>query len=199
MNALRFSTLAEISATRDLIDVFGGYNHNIRIKDGEFFDMENLTSSYYPVLSPRDKRGIYSTYTDNTDNPTEHHFNGLADKDCLCYVDRNTLYIDNYPIAGLTLTDTPKQLISMGAYIIVMPDKKYINTKDFTDCGDIEATFVSTTSDTVNYSMCRLDGSDFEKIPQTCHCGNIYNSGHNYPDHRYIYACSSVAPYNPAL
>ena len=49
-----------------MVDVFKGYNHNLRIGDGEFFDMKNMTSDHYPVLSPRGKRGLYAS----PNNPT---------------------------------------------------------------------------------------------------------------------------------
>jgi hypothetical protein len=137
--------------SRNTIDVFGGYNHNLRIGDGEFFDMKNLTSSYYPVLSPRNKRGVYAT----PNSPQ-----GLISKDALCYVDGTKLYINKKEVEGLVLTDTPKQLVSMGAYLIIMPDKKYVNTKDFTDMGSIEASFNSDKEIlTVKYEMCKVDGT----------------------------------------
>ena len=158
---MRYSTITEIATSRDMIDVFRGYNHNIRIGESEFYDMKNLTSSYYPVLSPRNKRGIYEYPASETE--VIHSPNGLISKDAWCYVDGTTLYINKLPVAGLTLTDTPKQLISMGAYIIIMPDKKYVNTKDLSDCGSIEAAF--TSSSTVTYSMCKADGSDYGKTP----------------------------------
>ena len=44
---MNYPTLIETEKTREVIDVFGGYNHNLRINDGEFYDMENLTSTYY--------------------------------------------------------------------------------------------------------------------------------------------------------
>ncbi len=40
----------EIAQSRSVVDVFGGYNHNLRISDGEFYDMKNLTPSYYPCF-----------------------------------------------------------------------------------------------------------------------------------------------------
>ena len=58
------------------------------------------------------------------------------------------------------LNDEPKQLISMGAYVIIMPDKKYINTLDMTDFGDIEATFTTTTD--VTFSLCTINGETYE-------------------------------------
>ena len=131
-------TLNELPTSRQMIDVFAGYNHNLRIGDTEFYDMQNMTSTYYPVLSPRGQRGVYA-YPEGS--ITEHKINGLISKDALCYVDGTTLYINNHPVTGLVLSDTPKQMVSMGAYLIIMPDKVYVNTKDITEYGNIEATF----------------------------------------------------------
>ena len=150
-----YSTLQEIEQQRDIIDAFGGYNHNLRINDGEFYEMRNLTSTYFPVLSPRNTRGTY-IYPDGSEDG--HSPNGLVSKDALCYADGTTFYVNNAPITGLILTDTKKDLISMGAYVIIMPDKKYVNTADLT-YGDIEATF--TTTESVNYSLCDIDGEEY--------------------------------------
>lgn len=150
--------LNEMAASRQMIDVFAGYNHNLRIGDTEFYDMQNMTSTYYPVLSPRGQRGVYA-YPEGSG--TEHKINGLISKDALCYVDGTKLYINNNEVAGLVLSDTPKQLVSMGAYIVIMPDKVYVNTKDFTDIGNIEATFTTTTP--VTYEMCKVDGTAYDK------------------------------------
>lgn len=148
---MKYPTLTEMPTSRNTLDVFGGYNHNLRIGEGEFYDMKNLTSSYYPVLSPRNKRGVYAT----PNSPQ-----GLISKDALCYVDGTKLYINKEEVAGLVLTDSPKQLVSMGAYIIIMPDKKYVNTKNLTDFGSIEASFPSTEDPiTVTYEMCKVDGT----------------------------------------
>lgn len=154
---MRYSTLNEIPSTRSGIDIFAGYNHNIRIGEGEFYDMKNLTSDNFPILSPRKKRGIYQ-YPSTGD----HSPNGLIAKDALCYVDGTKLYINNYEITGFDLTDTPKQLVSMGAYIIIFPDKKYINTLDYSDKGNIEATYTSVS--TVSYEMCNIDGAPYTNV-----------------------------------
>jgi hypothetical protein len=149
---MKYPTLTEMPTSRNTLDVFGGYNHNLRIGEGEFYDMKNLTSSYYPVLSPRNKRGVYAT----PNSP-----NGLISKDALCYVDGTKLYINKNEVVGLVLADSPKQLVSMGAYIIIMPDKKYVNTKDLADFGSIEASFPSEEGQTVTatYEMCKVDGT----------------------------------------
>ena len=60
--------------------------------------------------------------------------------------------------AGLTLTDSHKQLVSMGAYLVIFPDKKYINTADLTEFGSLENTVVTT--ETVIFSLCTGDGTE---------------------------------------
>ena len=81
--------LNEIPTSRDMLDTFLGYNHNLRIGNGEFFDMENMTSSHYPILSPRGKRGVYLS----PDNPQ-----GLIAKDTLCFVDGTDFVMNEYRV-----------------------------------------------------------------------------------------------------
>ena len=47
----------------------------------------------------------------------------------------------------------------MGAYVIIMPDKKYVNTKDITDYGNLEAEF--TTQATTTFEICKIDGDSY--------------------------------------
>lgn len=153
--------LPEITVSRDLIETFGGYNHNLRIADGEFYDMKNLTSSYFPLVSPRKPRGVYCE--------TENIPVGLIEKDALCYamVSNGNLYFvmngNNYDL-GLTTIDknTERSLISMGAFVIVMPDKKYINTVNTEDKGNIEAKYESAENDKVTFELCKIDGTSYD-------------------------------------
>ena len=145
-----FPKLKELPTQRQMVEVFKGYNHNLRIGDGEFFDMKNLVSDYYPVLAPRGMRGVYAS----PEAP-----GGMIAKDALCYIDGNDFVMNGYPIDMGLNDEGPKQLISMGAYVIIMPDKKYINTADLTDFGNIEAEYKSTAA--VSFTLCKLDGSEY--------------------------------------
>ena len=131
---MKLPILAELNTTRNMIDVFKGYNHNLRISEGEFYDMQNLTSDYYPVLSPRNKRGIYA-YGEN--------INAVIGKDHLVYVDGDSIVFNGVRV-NMGLSTGQKTLVPFGAYIIVMPDKKYINTTNFEDYGNIESSFYSS-------------------------------------------------------
>lgn len=46
----------QISKNKNYINVFGGYNHNPRISESEFYDMKNMTADNYPVLCVRNER-----------------------------------------------------------------------------------------------------------------------------------------------
>ena len=151
-----YPTLKESYTYQQVTEIFQGYNHNLKIEDGEFYDMENLTSYYYPFLANRGKRGIVSTL----EKP-----NGLLAKSKLAYVDGSRLIYDGEDItsylteAGCTIADSEKQLVSMGAYIVIFPDKLYINTENYTDCGSIDAEF--STAEAVSYSLCKADGTAY--------------------------------------
>ena len=151
---MRYPQLKELPTTREMVDVFRGYNHNLRISNGEFFNMKNMTSDHYPVLSPRGKRGVYA-------KPASPQ--ALLAKEVLCYVDGADFVMGAKRIAMELSTehaDNPKQLVSMGAYVIIMPDKKYINTANVEDRGNIESMF--DTFGDVTFTLCRPDGSAYE-------------------------------------
>lgn len=149
---MRLAQLLDNNPTRSMVDVFAGYDHNIRIQDNSFYDMENLTSKYYPTVSPRDKR--YMKWQDTTG----HRPNALLVKDQLIYIDNGKLYIGDTEVQGLTVNSPAKyqHLVSFGAYVIIFPDKKYVNTKNPSDYGSLEASWSS--SGTVTYEMCNLEG-----------------------------------------
>lgn len=143
---MRYPKLTELKTHRQVVDVFGGYNHTLHLGDREFYDMKNMSSDCYPILAPRVRRGLYAA---------PERCTGLLAKEKLCYVDGGDFVVgqERYP---LDLNGEPKQLISMGAYVIILPDKKYLNTADPEDRGSIEASFHTTQS--VTFTPCGADG-----------------------------------------
>jgi hypothetical protein len=53
-----------------------------------------------------------------------------------------------------------KDLVSMGAYIIVMPDRMYVNTSDLTDYGSIDSAY--SFSGDVTLTPARVDGTELD-------------------------------------
>ena len=140
---------------RLVTDAFAGYNHNLKIADGEFYDTENLSTAHCPMLSSRPKRAVL--------NRSFSDLRAIIAKEALCWVDGGTLFVNGAatPLTGLQ-TQRETQLVSMGAYICVFPDAKYYNTMDPADYGSMGARWTYTGR--VGYSMCREDGSVYETV-----------------------------------
>ncbi len=153
---MEYPTLNVKQKHRQMSDAFRGYNHNLRIGDGEFFDMKNMTSDHYPVMAPREARGTY----------VEGNINGIIAKDTLCYVDGTAFVIGEDRVEmelSVEEIDCPKQLVSMGSYVVIMPDKKYINTIKSGgeyEYGNIEAT--AAVKDDVEFRLCTITGDAYE-------------------------------------
>lgn len=132
---------------------WGGYNHNLRISEGESYDEKNLSSDEFPILAPRKARGVYA-------KPAACQ--GLIEKDSLCWVDGSKFVLNGHQIEmnlSIREADCPKKLIGMGSYVVILPDKKYINTQDETDWGNIEADW---QGEAVHLALCRGDGEQIE-------------------------------------
>lgn len=95
---------------------FGGYTHTLSAENGDIWDMKNLTGDYYPLLSPRARRWICRT----VEKP-----NGLYAHDGLYWVDGTGFYADG--VLKGEVTDGHKRFTSLGAYIVILPDRKYYN------------------------------------------------------------------------
>ena len=153
---MQFPTLTEQGQSREMISTFAGYDHNRSIAANAFYDMKNMSSDGYPLLQSRARRGVVR----QMETPQ-----GILAKDAMAWADGGKLYYNGAEIVGLTLTEGEKQLVSMGAYLLIWPDKKYLNTKDLTDFGSLEASYES--SGTVTYLLSGADGSPLSKVSAT--------------------------------
>lgn len=154
---MKLPKLKQLPVSRQTLEVFGGYNHNLRIGDGEFYEMENMTSAHYPVLSPRAPRGRL-----------DQSAQALVSSHGLCRVENRRFYLPDGTDAGVTLDYGEKQLVTMGAYVIVLPDKVWINISDSGEdqrSGPIEATF-SASGGNFLFQPCRADGTVYENISE---------------------------------
>ena len=137
-------------AERVVTDVFAGYRRKARIGDGEFYNTKNLTSAYYPLLGNRKKRARVRTMTAP---------GGVLAKEKLAFAEDGTLWYDGKKTAVTGLAPGRKQLVSMGAVIVIFPDKVYYNTADPADHGSLEAEYRSAGA--VEYALCREDGTPY--------------------------------------
>lgn len=153
---MRFPKLQEVTRYREITSVFGGYNHQISCEEGQFFNMKNMTSKYFPVLSPRQNRGIVKTFA---------YPQGILDKEDLWWIDNKVLYRNGAEVKlnGITLTDeNPKTLAKMGAYIVIMPDKIWCKSND--DGLNLECGYMENKTEVkgVTFTICEASGKSIE-------------------------------------
>jgi len=145
-----FSPLREERLTRYTVSRFLGLDRRERSEAGSFARMENCCSDGYPALQVRPRRGLCGQLRAPA---------GLTGGQNPIWVDGSTLYVAGSAV-GAVLTEGDKQLVTMGAYLLVFPDKLWVNLTDLSDFGSMENTTV--TSSTVSARLCRADGTPYE-------------------------------------
>ncbi len=138
---------------RSVTDVFAGYNHRPRIGDGEFYNTQNMTTACFPLLANRRRRGLVRRLTAP---------GGILAKEKLALIENGALWYGGEETGLRGLAPGEKQMVSMGAYLCIFPDKLYFNTADPSDYGSMEAVYRS--SGRVRYSLCRRDGTPYENL-----------------------------------
>lgn len=154
-----YPRIDEGNNTRTYIDTWMGYNHNYKVNRGEFFDMENMSSDNYPLLTPREIRPLLVEGT---------NLNGLL------YSDNNVAYLDgttlHYSLQDFDLSDLMDEpdkwqtLIRFGAYILIFPANVYINVYEPEDRGTFEDEYIAEIGNTITYSICNSKGEGFDNI-----------------------------------
>lgn len=135
---------------------FGGLNHNLGAGDGELWDMRNLTSDYYPLLASRGRRRLFRTLTKG---------NGLFSWDALAWADGTKFFYGG--IERGSVEDNEKTFCALGAYLIILPDKKYYNT--------LTGEFGSLESEWAGTSLTFTNGKLFEEEAKanTIQCAGV--------------------------
>ncbi len=162
---------------REVTDSFSGYRRRLRIEEGQLYDCRNLSTQNFPLLSNRPRRSRLCTVSEPQ---------GLMAKDRLLWVDGGVLYYDGEPTPLDKLSPGEKQLVSMGAYICVFPDRLYYNTAEPTDYGSMEAHYSSVGA--VRYSLCTADGGEMKKP-------SVSDSAPENPENAALWIDSSQSPH----
>lgn len=145
---MKLPFLRQTAVDRQVVNKFGGYNHQPLIPIAEWWDTQNLTTDGWPVLSNRKKRMKVRTLTKG---------NGIFWLNGLMWADGTELFYRGEKVADVT--DTKKTFVAMGANIVVWPDKIIYNTSD----GSLELMEKTNTrtSGTVTVSLAKADGSAY--------------------------------------
>lgn len=144
--------LPQLNPTTDnitIINQFAGYNHNLMSQDNEWFDMENMTNDYFPVMGNRAKRG----YIRRIEAPM-----AMLGGKSLAFVDADNLYYNETLITKLDQTGEERHLVMMGAYLCVFPDGVIYNT----NTGELKSMENEVTAEAPIFTLCKLDGTNYD-------------------------------------
>lgn len=140
------------SLRQQVIDTFRGVDKRPEIPEGAWANMQNLTGEEMPLFSTRKKRG-YGAKVEKA--------GGLITKDSIAVVDGSKIIYNGEEI-DMKLREGEKQLVSMGAYLLIWPDKKWLNTQRLSEYGSMERSV--ETASTVTVTLCEQNGSPYEDI-----------------------------------
>lgn len=150
------------SKTKQQTVAFAGINYSQNTRDGELAECENLSSRNFPCLSQRAGRKTVQTYT----NPT-----AMFVKDKLLVVDGTSLLYNGANIG--TVTAGEKQIVSINTKVVILPDKKVLDTTDdhlegmdvdyVVSPGDAEF-IVDTASGVAVYDFLKIPIGSYAKI-----------------------------------
>lgn len=160
------------------IDNFYGYNHTFRPSLGEFYDMTNLTSDGFPVMSVRpirqkvvrankEIRGMIYTggHLAWIDGYTFHYSNiwsislfplerGLAHK---------VTSLDEPHDESIPAIWEEEQLIEMGGYVLIYPANIWVNMNT-REAGMMGAKYRMEAETDVTYSISDAEGEAYENV-----------------------------------
>lgn len=144
---------------------FYGINRGLTVQDGEMNESTNLTSDYFPQMAPvlpkvkvhdYDMQG--GTYRGSIAKGNDVY------SFCGGRMYKNGKHVEAVNDGELTDAgngnDERKLIVSMGAYILVWPDKWYYNTTDPDDHGKMGNAW--SQGETVTFSPCTLNGTVIE-------------------------------------
>lgn len=158
-----YPTIPETARSQQVTDTFGGYNHNLKIPEGEFYEMENLCGDDYPLLATRKQRNTLQV-------PVENLQAMVSKGDALYYIagyDPTTktcgFYAGDEKVMDLAYAGGSKRFVSMGAYLLIWPDKVWYNTADGTH-GNMEKKFSAAAGTYLDHSLTSSSGPDGQEI-----------------------------------
>lgn len=190
-----YPTIQETARSQQVTDTFGGYNHNLKIPEGEFYEMENLCGDDYPLLATRKQRNTLQV-------PAENLQAMVSKGDKLYFIsgyDSTTktcgFYADNKKVMDLAYAGGLKRFVSMGAYLLIWPDKVWYNTADGTH-GNMEKMFSAAAGTYLDHNLTSSSGPDGQEVydiyvlwyirPCSRDGKIVYTTGANYGEKRVV-------------
>lgn len=140
--------LTPIQRSAMSVTTFGGIDLGLKVQEGQWAYTQNTSCREYPLIATREKRGMLRELK----NP-----GGMIGKEHLLWIEDGHIWYDGGQYDAVT--EGEKQLVSMGAWVLIFPDKIAFNT-DTRLLKPMEN--VVTPAGTVTVRLAKEDGSLYE-------------------------------------
>lgn len=157
---LHYPPMKNRRKSTEMIQSWGGLNEEKWPAENEFADMRKMTGEHYPLAASLP--GVGYEYV------APAALQGMLGGDAIAYVAGGTLYlprweegvVERYTATKLNTLNPEgeKQMVWMGANILIWPDKMWYNTADHT-FGSMESRIEGTSEGTVGWYPCESDGT----------------------------------------
>lgn len=132
---MKYPGLSKLQRRQGTIDRFYGYEHLETVRNGAFYDMENLSSDKFPLLSVREKRSVFKRERDGAeiplsfDAPVTH---ALALSAGIAVATENSVYFRGERLVQPVLSPGEKnrRIIPFGRNFFISPDCVYVEVDD---------------------------------------------------------------------
>ena len=173
---IHYPGLKAAAPYRQRLEVFKGLNRSLRIGQGEFCEMENLTSDDFPVLSTRKKRGTITTLQDEGRSTGALYIPGVGviislDQKAQNQEDQcGSLFLVNSEGEAKCLTSSLttgcKSIALMGKNLFICPDMvctdlDSIQTAEYPNFWSMSYS-LEVNNPVIFASPCREDGSEYK-------------------------------------
>lgn len=143
-----------LSATEQSVDMvaqFGGYNHRVNVAENQFYDMKNMSSRDFPVISTRAKRGVFT-------------HDSLINAQTIAAKDNIVFAFTNYGDIGVKLAESVPEGVLQNT--TVTPDEEeQIQYTRVTECGDnVLAREILEKNGLASFGMYKLANHTFTAV-----------------------------------
>lgn len=138
---------------RQMTDTFYGLNRALKIREGEWNEVLNLTSDHFPMLAVRKRRSLAETINGRVlAMLSKEKLAVLIGRTHESPAEIDLRYGENVVATWPTVSPLPDRMLSFGAYIIIPGLKAWYNTADGTS-GSMEAVLTVTDTDITAQGM----------------------------------------------
>lgn len=145
---MRHQTINPIQAKEELITNFTGYNHTLPATEGSYFDMQNMSSDYYPAMSPRKKRA-----SDTASTITGVKMADYLAPNNLFLIQNKTLYENSNAVTGQVFSAYNQSIVIHHGNPVFFPDKLIYKGGIKHLDNEVSAT------ESISFTLCLADGT----------------------------------------